>query len=453
MPLKQTTGTKASLKLNTYPHADMDLRILEAPITRLKELMTNVADSISTHATSTEKPSTSADRALEEYLTSGDDGHTESSFHYNPDQDNSDDKLESLAHLSEKLSDHLLRQLHILDLPPPDRDLAECLIGNIDDNGFLRYSLEEIAQQQNADQKHAEQMLFLIQTFEPTGIAARDLKECLLLQLKAHGKENSIAFQLVSSCLPLLEKKQFANISRQLDIPEASVKKALEEIARLQPRPGQAFAARGASFIVPDARIENTDAGPELIMNNDDLPVLTISPAYRRMLKDPETPAETCVFIRDRIKAARALISAISRRQHTLRQIINAIVDAQQDFLTQPDAPLKPMTLQQIALATEKDISTISRAVHQKYLQTPRRTIELRTLFHGGIEQASHIVISSEEIKSKIRTLIDQENKTDPLSDQAISDLLQPNGVAISRRTITKYREEMRILPSLSRRK
>ncbi len=346
------------------------------------------------------------------------------------------------------LQEHLSRQLEILANSDFERQIGELIIGNIDDDGYFRCSAEDVVRLVKTDILTVGKVLSSVQSFDPAGVGARDLRECLLLQLKAKGEENSLTGQIVDKYLLCLEKKRFNYIAKQLDVSVEKVKEGLKEIAKLEPKPGRSFGAEKTIRLVPDAMLQKNKNRYEVILNNWELPSITLNHKYRKMIKEKGTPQDAKGYLRERLKAARTLIDAIKHRKETVKKVIEDIVFNQKGFLDSGEGSFKPMTLGQIAKRIGRHKSTVSRTVTNKYLQTPYGIIELRNFLNSGIKQKNGEIVSSKVIKSRIKVMIGSENKKNPLTDKQIIKYLKREGISVSRRTVTKYRNRLKILSS-----
>jgi len=349
------------------------------------------------------------------------------------------------------LQEHLLKQLHSFTNSDDEGKVGELIIGNIDDDGYLKASMEEISKTAETRVSIVKKTLSLIQTFDPVGVGARDLRECLLLQLKAKGTENTLAGQIVDKYLPYLEKKRFNYIARELKVPAEKIKEAMKEIAKLEPKPGRSSNTEKTIRLIPDAILRKNKERYEVILNDWELPSITLNNKYRQMIKQKDTDKDAKRYLQERLKAARSLIDAIKRRKGTVRRVIEEITHVQKDFLDNGVAKFKPMTLEQIAKRIGKHKSTISRTITNKYLQTPYGIVELRYFLNSGVKQKNGEFFSSKAIKSKIKDLIEKRDKDGLLIDQKITQLLKQEGISISRRTVAKYRNQLKILSSKSR--
>ncbi|MFH1458959.1 MAG: RNA polymerase factor sigma-54 [Candidatus Omnitrophota bacterium] len=358
---------------------------------------------------------------------------------------------ETLITKNTTLQQELLQQFRIINDQPQMHLIAEEIIGNIADNGYLVTPLEEIAKSLNITIDMANQVLTQIQTLEPAGIGARDLKECLLLQLKRQNKENSPEAAIVKNFLPELAKRKYSQISKALKMTLGQVKKCTEKISSLDPKPCRNYATE-ALRIVPDVILEKTPEGFEIIINSKNLPRLSISGMYKKLLKEKNCPKETLEYIREKLKTAENLISGLNQREQTLKKVTQSIIEFQSEFIEKGILNLKPLTLKDIALKLDIHSSTVSRTIANKYIQTPYGTFELKNFFSQAINsQAGEL--SNQKIKATIDELIKTEPAHSPLTDQELVNILKEKGMHISRRTVTKYRNALKIPAAHLRRK
>ncbi|MFH2138114.1 MAG: RNA polymerase factor sigma-54 [Candidatus Omnitrophota bacterium] len=353
------------------------------------------------------------------------------------------DYQQSLLTKSSTLQDELTQQFHIINSNPEDWRIAEQLIGNIEENGYLSVKLEEIAQTLDCAVARTEEVLKMVQELDPAGVAARDLKECLIIQLRRQGKENSTEAVIIQQFLPELAAKKYAKISKALKIPLTQIKKHVENIGRLDPKPCRNF-SQIALRIVPDILLEKTGSGYDITINSKSLPQFSISQLYKKMLKDKSCPTETLKFIKEKMQNAQNLISGISQREQTLEKVTRCIIDYQQDFIEKGTASMKPLTLKEIAEKLEVHPSTISRTVANKYIQTPYGTFALKNFFSQSISSEGGD-LSNQKVKATIDELVKTESSESPLSDLQIMGILSEKGIHISRRTVTKYRNALKI--------
>jgi RNA polymerase sigma-54 factor len=356
--------------------------------------------------------------------------------------------------VQETLQQNLIAQLNQSVLSADDRKAAELIIGNIDDDGFLQSTPEEMALNSGIPQDDFERVLGLIQTFYPAGVGARDLRECLLIQLRRQGKEHSLEYRIVSEHMDDLGRHRFPEIARRMAISVEDVQKAADNIARLNPRPGQVFAAAPQNYVLPDVIVEKVDGEFQIAFNNEQIPHLRISNLYKDIIAsgDAQT-SDVKDYIRDKIRSGKFLIRSIHQRQQTIMNIAQQIVSRQRDFLEHGPSHLKPMTMAEVAEAVGVHETTVSRAVSGKYMATPQGVFEMKYFFTGGYQTATGESLSNTSVKQSILDLVKHESGSAPLSDHEIVEILSERGIPIARRTVAKYRTELNILPSHMRRK
>jgi RNA polymerase sigma-54 factor len=352
----------------------------------------------------------------------------------------------------ESLQQHLLDQLKLAGLGESDRVLAELIIGSINEDGFVSVPLDELARTTGADPRHLEAVLQVIQGFDPVGVGARDLAECLLLQIRRLGEESSLAAEIVKYHLADLAAKRYGAIARALGVSEEAVQQAARFIATLEPRPGRMFSTEEPAYILPDVVVQKVGDDWTVALNEEHVPHVMISPHYRALLEDPNTPSDVKAYVREKIKAGAFLIKSIHQRQQTIRRIAEEIVRVQRDFFEHGVSGLKPLTMAKVAGVLGVHETTVSRAIANKYMQTPRGVFEMKYFFAPGLKTSSGETISNKTIKELIARMVSEEDPKAPLSDQAIVQRLRDQGIEIARRTVAKYREELHILPSHMRR-
>ncbi len=349
--------------------------------------------------------------------------------------------------VQETLQQNLIAQLNQTVLSAGDRKAAELIIGNIDDDGFLQSTTEE-------PQDEFETGLGLIQTFYPAGVGARDLRECLLIQLRRQSKEQSLEHRIVSEHMDDLGRHRFLEIARRMAISVEDVQKAADNIARLNPRPGQVFAAAPQNYVLPDVIVEKVDGEYQISFNNEQIPHLRISNLYKDIIASGDAQSsDTKDYIRDKIRSGKFLIRSIHQRQQTIMNIAQQIVSRQRDFLEHGPSHLKPMTMAEVAEVVGVHETTVSRAVSGKYMATPQGVFEMKYFFTGGYQTATGESLSNISVKQAILDLVKHESGSAPLSDHEIVEILSERGIPIARRTVAKYRSELNILPSHMRRK
>jgi RNA polymerase sigma-54 factor len=349
------------------------------------------------------------------------------------------------------LQEHLLNQLSTSDIGSEDRELAATLIGNIDDNGFLQIDLEDMSFDMGIPYDNLIKSRDLIQTFDPVGVGALDLRECLLIQLERLGKHHSLEYRVVDHHLDDLARKRYPQIAKRLSVAPEQITKAAELIATLDPRPGSKFGADTNTYVNPDVTVERIGGEWVVTMNNDQVPRLRISNAYKDLMASGDG-REARAYIRDKIRAGKFLIKSIHQRQQTIQSIASEIVKRQQGFLEYGPSKLKPMNMAQVADEVDVHETTVSRAVSGKYMATPHGVFEMKYFFTTGYETEGGESMSNTSVKQSLAELISDENVKKPYSDQKIVEELGKKGIKIARRTVAKYREELNILPSHMRR-
>ncbi len=349
---------------------------------------------------------------------------------------------------NETLQQHLLEQVSSGDLNGDDRKIAELIIGNIDDVGFLQTAPEDMAQNTGLPLEDLRRVLDLIQTFHPVGVGAQDLRDCLLIQLRRLGKENSLEYRIVDKFLDDLGKKRFPEIGRRLGTTVDQIQRAANFIATLDPRPGQIFTPDPNNYVLPDVKVEKIGGDYQITLNGDQIPHLRISNTYKDLMAQDSNGNEVKDYIRDKIRSGKFLIKSIHQRQQTISNIAHEIVARQREFLETGVQGLKPMTMVQIADAVGVHETTVSRAISGKYIDTPQGVYEMKFFFTPGYQTADGVNMSNTSVKEAISQLVGQEDGRNPLSDKEIVEILSSRGIPIARRTVAKYRTELNILPS-----
>jgi RNA polymerase sigma-54 factor len=396
---------------------------------------------------------------VSEYVQDGDDDVADYKLR---DDNYSDEEQKQIPFKTEaSFYETLLNQLGLLKLDEKEHRIAEHLVGSIDEDGYLRREtsaiVDDLAFRQNiiATDQEVESIIQRLQHFDPPGVAARDLQECLLLQLqrqKDEGKNVDIAIMALTRYFDEFTKKHYEKIQRGLNINEEQLKDVMQQIIKLNPKPGGNIGGinKAESYVVPDFFIMNNNGKLELTLNSRNAPELRISEGYRDMMKEYDRGAkkdkrqkEAVLFIKQKIDAAKWFIDAIKQRQHTLLSTMTAIMNHQHDFfITGDETSLKPMILKDIAEKTGLDISTVSRVANSKFVQTEFGTYRLKFFFSESLSTESGEEVSTREVKKILSDLIEGENKKHPLSDERLTELLQEKGYNIARRTVAKYREQ-----------
>lgn len=346
----------------------------------------------------------------------------------------------------ENLTEHLLEQLHTAAWPREEATIAVEIIGNLDGGGYLRADLEEIAASLDVLPLEVEQVLEKVQQFDPPGIAARNLSECLLLQLKAQGRQYSVETRIVRHHLDELGRKKLNDIAKALHLELPEIQRAAEVIARLDPAPGRAFAEDTNQIVVPEVIVEREDEDFIVYLNSDEIPRLRISDDYKDMLSNDSK--EVRDYLRDKIRGGNFFIRSIQQRQQTILNISREIVARQRDFMELGPAHLKPMRMGQVAEAVGVHETTVSRASAGKFMATPHGVFELKYFFTHGYTNADGETVSNESVRQAIAQIVKEESQARPYSDQDLVKLLADRGLPVARRTVAKYREQLGILPS-----
>jgi RNA polymerase sigma-54 factor len=353
------------------------------------------------------------------------------------------------------LEEHLNRQLGLFDLEPTIRRICENMVANLDWRGYLDATLEEIIESIDDEEVTADQVLealAVVQNLEPAGVAARTTEECLLLQLDPEAPDFEFFLRLIRDHFDDILKNRYPKVARSMGCSLGELKEAVEKIGRLNPIPGALFGESSAPHVVPDLTIDLVDGEYRVMLEDSNLPSLRIAGYYARRLQEEDLDEKTEAYLRDKLQGARWLIDAIQQRRSTIFNIATAIVETQEDFLRKGPMHLKPLKMQDIADRVGVHVSTVSRAIAGKYVQTPRGVFSLKHFFTGGVEKEDGEVESWEVVRQKLLQVIESEDKSDPLSDEQVAEELSKQGIEIARRTVSKYRKVLGI-PSSRRRR
>lgn len=378
------------------------------------------------------------------------------------------------------LADHLREQVRLLDLTPRQQLLAEEFLGNIGEDGYLGASLEEIVRGANQlleehavegegegegegedeakvepyTMAEAEEMLRIVHKLDPAGVGARDLRECLLLQLEDRKETDTLAYRLVKEAWEDLKAHRWSDLGKRFGLEPGEVQRVADELAQLDPKPGLQYAAASDTYIIPDLMVEKIDDKYHVFLNDAGLPRLRISKTYRDIARDKKKfQGENKEFITQRLNSAHWMMQAIEQRRQTMLKVMNFIVDRQREFLEKGVEYLKPLTLREVADVINMHESTVSRVTNEKYVQTPRGLLPLKFFFSSGLSTTTGEDASARAIKAQIQKLVGDEDPKTPLTDQQIVDLFDQKGVKIARRTVAKYRDQLGILPARMRKR
>jgi RNA polymerase sigma-54 factor len=361
--------------------------------------------------------------------------------------------IENTLSTSDSLADHLSWQLTIQTDDEQLREIGEAIIGNLDDDGYLVASVDEIANMGPWPIEEVERALKLIHGFDPIGVAARDLQECLTLQLRYVGLEGTATERIVTEYLRLLQNHQIPELAKKLGVNIEELKQHIEIIKHLDPKPGSRYNPKQSQYVIPDVYVVKVEDQYVAVLNEEGLPQLRISPTYRRLLdKGAENNDETRAYVKDKFRSALWLIKSVEQRQKTIHKVATSIINFQRDFLDHGIEHLRPLVLRDVANDIGMHESTVSRVVTNKYMHTPQGVFEMKYFFHSGISSSYGDAVSSVTIKQRIRKIIEAEDPRKPLSDSKIVSILQREGLMLARRTIAKYREELKI-PTSNQRK
>src|SRR3984957_9974944 len=350
------------------------------------------------------------------------------------------------------LTDHLAWQLSVSISTEEVRKIAEQIIGILDENAYLTATMEEIAAMGNYSMEDVEEALTMVQEFDPAGVGARDLQECLQIQLKLVDPQNTLAQQIIADHLKLLQNNQMKEVARALNRPVELVKRAVDVIKRLDPKPGLRYNKTEPRLVEPDVQFRKVDGEWQGFMNDDDLPQLRLNPTYRRLLARDAADRDVRNYVKERFTAAIQLMKNIEQRKHTILRGCHPILRRQGDFLDYGPDHLKPMMIKEVAEEVGVHPSTVSRAVANKYVHTPQGVLELRTFFSESVNGPQGGEMSLLSLKRRVKKMIEDEDATQPLTDEQITKKLSDEGIHVTRRTVAKYREDLRI-PSTHRRR
>ncbi len=348
------------------------------------------------------------------------------------------------------LADHLSEQLRLATDDPDTLSIGMAIIGNLDEDGYLRAEVAEVAEGTGRPVEEVERVLTLVQGFDPRGVAARSIQECLLLQLTADPDPDPVSVEIVERYFEDLGRRRYADIARAMKLSLDRIMESIDEIQTLEPKPGRQFAVVDSRYIVPDVTIQKVGADYVVVLNEEGIPRLRVNSLYRSLLRRSGDEAKQ--YVEQKIRSAVWLIKSVEQRQRTLRRVAQSLVNFQREFLDKGLPFLRPLALRDVGDDINMHESTISRVTTNKYVQTPQGLYELKFFFHSGIESTNGAMVSSVSVKKMIRDMVEAEEAAAALSDQEIARALHGQGLTIARRTVAKYREELGILPSHQRR-
>ncbi len=454
------------LQQTLAPQLIQSLKLLQMPILKLEQL---IRHELSTNPLLEETESTEEqDEVLSTSVDEGEDQsdpqldkinwedylRDEGDFHPRQEKEAEKERLHETPASEKNLYEHLLDQLHLSRLSKEENVIGEYIIGNIDENGYLTCSVEEMASSLDTSPEQVSKILSIIQTFDPTGVGAKDLRESLMIQLKVKGFEESLAYRIVKDHLSDLEKKSFTQLSKTLGVSFEEIQAAMDFIKMLNPRPAMGRFAPSATPVVPDLVVEKIGNEFVVFHNDKNVPRLRINSTYRELLKKGSLQSgETKTYLVGKLEKARWLLNAINQRRSTMIKVMEKIVEEQKEFFEHGPSHLKPLTMEAIAERVDMNVATISRVANSKYAQTPQGIFELKYFFNTGVPQENGEELSKRHVKQLIFDLIKKEDPASPLSDQQIFAHLKKEGINIARRTVSKYREELKIMSARFRKR
>lgn len=454
------------LKQTLAPQLIQSLKMLQMPILKLEQVLRHelainpLLEEV--EATETDSDDNSESELLDDKKDELDDDKIDWEDYLRDNEDfnvrefkNDNRDLPGYGAVTEQsLYDHMLEQLSYLKLSEQELEIGEFIIGNIDESGYLTCSVEELAESLQVEPEKVERILNKIQRFDPAGVGARNLQESLLLQLRDRRIDNNLAYRIVEEHLDTLDRKSLQQISKLMGVPLERAQEAMEIIKSLNPRPAYGRFTRGAAAVVPDLVIEKI--GDEWVISHNDrnVPQLRVNSGYKELLRrGNNTPQETKKYVREKLEQARWLLNAINQRRTTMVRVMKAILEEQIDFFEKGVDFLKPLTMEQIADIVGMNVATISRVSSDKYVQTPHGVMEIKFFFNSGVKKEDGEQLTKRRVKQMIEKIIAEEDPSAPLSDQEIFKRLREKDISIARRTVTKYREELKILPARFRKR
>jgi RNA polymerase sigma-54 factor len=479
MALEQKLHLKLSQKLIMTPSLQQAIKLLQLSKLELQEVLNQEllenplleesaeeakqeeAEAEAQEKTQTEEEAKAAEPAPEKEKDSFDEIDYDAYFQdyieygYNPrmGEDHEEFPIENTLTRPPNLTDHLAWQLGMSDSSPAVKEIGAFIIGNIDEDGYLRATNDEIVAAGSYDPADVEKAISIIQSLDPIGVGARDLRECLLLQLDFLEVDNPMVEAIVRDHWDMFMQRHFVQIAKALAIDMKTLEGVVEVIKHLDPKPGRKYSNERAIYVEPDVYIQKVGDEYIIVLNEDGMPKLRINGSYRNMLNsmDSKSDGETVNYIKDKIRSAVWLIKSLDQRQRTIYKVAESIVKHQREFLEKGIDFLRPLVLRDVADDIQMHESTVSRVVSNKYMHTPRGLFLMKYFFHSGIDSDTGEDISSLTVKKKIQGFIDGEDPRKPLSDSKIMKILNDEGINIARRTVAKYRDELNIPSSTDR--
>ena len=480
MALEQKLHLKLSQKLIMTPSLQQAIKLLQLSKLELQEvlnqellenpLLEETAEEVKSEETETAEANEQADQKPAEETKPEEPKDEKDSFDeidydayfqdyieygYNPrmNEEHEEFPIENTLTRPPNLADHLTWQLNMSDASPDTKEIANFIIGNIDEDGYLRASIEEVCASGGYGVEAAEKALNVIQAFDPIGVGARDLRECLLLQLRYLDLDNDLVEMIVRDHWEAFMQRHFVQLAKSLGIEMKELEALVEVIKHLDPKPGRKYSNERAIYVEPDVYVHKVGDEYVIVLNEDGMPKLRINGSYRQMLShmDSKSDGETVNYIKDKIRSAVWLIKSLDQRQRTIYKVAESIIKHQKEFLEKGIDFLRPLVLRDVADDIQMHESTVSRVVSNKYMHTPRGLFLMKYFFHSGIDSEYGEDISSLTVKKKIQTFIEAEDPRKPLSDSKIMKILNDEGINIARRTVAKYRDELNIPSSTDR--
>jgi RNA polymerase sigma-54 factor len=440
---------KMALQQALSPQMQQSLNILQAPLTELRQLVdTELRANPALEEVPAEKPALPEDAPASPLEDQWNEYYTQRAA----SEPWTREALERRQHFLDSqvrpptLTEHLLGQLQTASWPREDATIAAEIIGNLDEGGYLRAGIDDIAANLEVPVEDVEAVLGKVQEFDPPGVAARTLSECLLLQLKSQGRQYATETRIVRHYLDELGRKKLAEIAKALDLETSEIQRAAEAIARLDPAPGRTFAPDTNQVVTPEVVVEHDGDDYTVGLNSDEVPRLRISDSYKDMLAG--NSKEVRDYLRDKIRTGNFFIKSIQQRQQTILNIAREIVARQREFMERGPSHLKPMTMGQVADAVGVHETTVSRAAAGKFILTPQGIFEMKYFFTHGYTNSDGEGVSNESVRQAIAQIVKEESPKNPHSDQDIVSMLSGRGIKVARRTVAKYREQLGILPS-----